>query len=462
MARWRWLTMADPVHGIIQFDRKDPVHRLLLDTVNCAAYQRLRRVKQMGMAEFVFPGATHSRFNHSLGATYLMTQAIAYFKQERDSRDLMQTTFADTGLSFECLLLMGILLHDVGHPPLSHTLEDVLELGTNGLSHDHHWTYKILTEDEEISRLWNSLGVGNLSAALQHFLGDAPEDATGSSQKHWLASLVSSQLDMDRLDYLQRDSHFLGVKYGAIEADRIIRSLELCPRKGATEPVVAVAEEALPAIEHYLFGRHQAYKMALHSLDKASEALLKLTLQRFQWVRQQGLEAGHAAKELYTLMETPHALSTDEYLRMDDCYLWEVIHCWSRYAEDETLKALASRLMRHDLLKFVDLYRFPAPIDEAMQAVVREELKTHYHHRGLSFTFGFDTTTVSPKPLYYPATAREPIWVSTRHRGVMELSDISPLAQTVAPDKGHKHLWFVWDKEASQFLKDRFYHHLGL
>lgn len=456
MARWRWLTMADPVHGIIQFDRKDAVQRLLLDTVNCAAFQRLRRVKQMGLAEFVFPGATHSRFNHSLGATYLMAQAIGHFRQERSTREMLQSHYDKFGISYECLLFMGILLHDIGHPPLSHTLEDVLELGPNGLSHDHHWTYKILREDQEIAQLWKNAGVGQLADALHHFLGDVP-----GHPKHWLATLVSSQLDMDRLDYLQRDSHFLGVKYGNIEADRIISCLELDTLPN-DDWVVAIAEEALPAIEHYLFGRHQAYKMALHSLDKAAESLLKLTLKRFFWVKREGLNPGHDTKELYQLVDDPHALTTDDYLRMDDCYLWEAIHCWSRYSEDPTLKALAGRLMRHDLLKFVDLHRFPVPISDTIQETVKQELAEFYDKQGLNFDYGFDTTEVSPKPLYYPSTAREPIWVTTRHKGVVELSEISPLAQTVAPDKGHKHLWFVWDKDASKFLRDRFYHHLGL
>src|SRR5262249_14046158 len=152
------------------------------------------------------------------------------------------------------------------------------------------------------------------------------------------------------------------------------------------QPVVAVREEAVPAIEHYLFGRHQAYKMALHALDKASEALLKKVLQRFQWVRQQGIETGEPAEELYQLMTNGKSLTTEQYLRMDDCYLWESINKWASYSQDKLLSELANRMLRHNLLKFVDLakYGFEGASIEEIHPVY-EALQTHYQKRGLAF-----------------------------------------------------------------------------
>lgn len=448
MSRWRWLTMADPVHGIIQFDRKDPIHRLMLETVNCRAFQRLRRVRQMGLAEFVFPGAVHSRFNHSLGAAYLMSKVMQHFRHERDSREQLNATFEDTGISFECLLMMGILLHDVAHPPLSHTLEDVLHLGERGFSHDHYWMHKILSEEEELLALWQRADVPNLPDALQRFLGHK------QPKKHFFSTLVSSQLDMDRLDYLLRDSHFLGVKYGNIESDRIISCLEIATN-GEQEPLIAVSEDALPAVEHYLFGRHQAYKMALHSLDKAAESLLRLTLKRFFWAREQGIDTGHPMEELYRLHTRPEKLTTPEYLRMDDCYLWEGIHCWSLYAKDPLLKTLADRLMTHNLPKFVDLMQFTELLTAGQRQQLLDDLAGHYAERGLAMEFCYDEAYVRPKPMYMRPPLREAIWIATRNRGVVELSEVSPLAQSVEPSKGHKDLIFVWDNEAQRFLRNR-------
>jgi uncharacterized protein len=446
---WRWLVMADPVHGMMQFDRKDPIHRLVLEAVNSRAFQRLRRIRQMGLAEFVFPGAVHTRFNHSLGATYLMSQALLHFRHEKAARELLQAHAPNTGISYECLLMLGILLHDVGHGPLSHTLEDVLGLEHQGLSHDHYWFYRILQDDPDLRKVWQEAGFTQMPEALRDFMG------LGESPKHFLAMLVSSQLDMDRVDYLLRDSHFLGVRYGFIESDRLIHSLEIHHKTPQGQPVVTIREEALPAVEHYLFGRHQAYKMALHSLDKAAETLLKWTLHRFIWAKRQGIATGNDANDLFLLATDGSQLETHRYLRMDDAYLWEAIHSWSEDAEDPLLKTLANRLMQHELPRFLDLLQFRDPITEAMLEAAKADLSDYYRRRGLQLDFGYGESLVRPKPLYMPQSQREPIWVATRDKGVVPLPEVSWLAQSYVPDKGHKHLIFLWDKEATQFFRQR-------
>ncbi|MCS6266876.1 MAG: HD domain-containing protein [Vampirovibrio sp.] len=446
MTRWRWLQMADPIHGIMQFDRKDPIHKLLLDTVNCEVFQRLRRIKQMGLAEFVFPGAVHSRFNHSLGATHLMTKALLVFKYDRRSRQLLESTISGSNVTYECALLMAILLHDLGHSPLSHTLEDVLELHQRGLTHDYFWLYKLLEEDEELQTLWHQHGVGDLAQVLKRFNGVGEF----RGQKHFLASLVSSQLDMDRLDYLLRDAHFMGTKYGNIESDRIISCLEISNTHEG-KPIVTVLEDGVPAVEHYLFGRYEAYKMALHSLDKASEALLKFVLKRFIWAKDNGINTGHPADELYGLVTQGEQLPTHSYLRMDDCYLWEAIHCWSLYSEDELLKTIAKRMMRHDLPKFINLESLPVKLDEPQKQQLFEAIEGHYIQRGLSLEFGFDRQSVEQKPLY--RDDKEPIWVKTRERGVLELPAVSSLELGLKPNHGFKDLLFLWDTEAKNFAQ---------
>jgi HD superfamily phosphohydrolase len=447
------MNMADPIHGLIRLDRSNPDHRLVLDITNSRPFQRLRRIKQMGLAEFVFPGATHSRFLHSLGSCHLMIQVIDNWRQNASDRALLEQRYPDTNITLARLLLVSILVHDIGHSPLSHTLEDILELDRQGLVHDHHWKRKILTEDPDLQAIWK-LYDSQLPHAVLDFMGESP-----AKPAHFLARLVSSQLDMDRLDYLQRDSHFLGVQYGRIEADRIVSNLELVKGPGGL-PVVAVREEALPAVEHYLFGRHQAYKMALHSLDKASESLLKLTLDRFAWCRDQGLNVGHPAEALYQLMRHGQYLSVGDYLRMDDCYLWEAIHEWSINGTDKLLRTLAQRMMTHDLLKFVDMNRYGVPdIPEALTPI-REALQTHYNRRGISFGFGFHTVRIQPKPMYVVGDHKEPIWIRTRG-GVTDLSELSSMSLTAQPKAGHKHLWFVWDRHAKHFLLDYLQQHYG-
>lgn len=451
---FRRTSVADPIHGLIQFDRSDPSQNLLLTVMNSKAFQRLRRIKQMGLAEFVFPGATHSRFVHSIGSASLMMQALEQMSRSPQTKALLDSTYGDTSIPLSRLLLLGILVHDIGHTPLSHTLEDILGLEEQGLLHDKYWNRKILTEDKELQKIWKRFGP-ELPTALLNFMGDG-------APKHFLAQLISSQLDMDRLDYLQRDSYFLGVQYGRIEAARIIANLDIAQLPNGKE-VVAVREEAVPAIEHYLFGRHQAYKMALHSLDKASEALLKKVLLRFQWVRQQGLETGAPAEELYQLMTDGKSLSTEQYLRMDDCYLWEKINQWANNSEDKLLSDLANRMLRHNLLKFVDLakYGFGGASVQELEPVY-DALKAHYDKRGLSMEFCFEETVVHSKPMYQPPDCREPIWIRTSRGNVVDLREVSSFSLSVKPEANIKHLLFVWDREAMKVLTEALEKHLPI
>ncbi len=447
----RWMSVADPIHGIIQFDRHDENHRLLLEVMNSKAFQRLRRIKQMGLAEFVFPNATHNRFVHSLGATHLMIQTIQHFKQLKSSRKMLESSYEDTGIPLSQLLLLGILIHDIGHSPLSHTLEDVLDMKRQGMHHDHYWNRKIITEDEELLKIWGKYNP-KLPDAVTNFVSEG-------RQKHFFAYLISSQLDMDRLDYLQRDSHFLGVKYGQIEDQRIITNLEIVELR-KDHPVIAVRIEALPAVEHYLFGRHQAYKMALHSLDKASETSLKKTLQRFRWARENDIETGYPADSLFKLMVDGKNLSTRDYLSMDDGYVWEAIKGWSAHAQDPLLKKLASRMMKHEILKFVDLksYGFSGSLVDIPE--VYEALQDYYNKRKLSLEFGFDEVTVRPRAMYLRSEMREPIWINS-NQGVVDLREISTLPLQSEPERGEKHLVFVWDRKARKFLRDLLKTHFG-
>jgi uncharacterized protein len=440
-----WMTMADPIHGMIRLNRRNPIHRLLLEVINSRAFQRLRRIKQMGLAEFVFPGATHSRFVHSIGAMWLMEKALEVWRQTPELKAILDQPFEDTELSIETLLMLSILVHDIGHTPLSHTLEDVLNLKETGLLHDEYWNRLIFEHDPELAQIWKRFGE-KIPQALARFNGWGIDEAP-----HFLAAMVSGQLDMDRLDYLLRDSHNLGVQYGRIEVERIITNLVLATTD-LDKPVIAIREEALPAVEHYLFGRFQAYKMALHSLDKASETNLKKTLERFLWVRQQGLNPGNNADILYQLMTTPETLSVEDYLIFDDCYLWDKINLWARYSEDELLKTLALRLLGHDLFKFVELTDFVEHPSEEFITQVETALKQHYAERKLNWEICYEFMSLLPKPLYQSAPIKPPVWVRRRNGKVVDFSEVTSLPLTLEPDRGKRVIMFVWDKAAQQFL----------
>jgi uncharacterized protein len=438
-SRQRWNRMADPIHGLIQFDRDNPAHAVVLNIMSTQAFQRLRRIKQMGLAEFVFPGATHNRFIHSLGATHLMMKALSQLQRTG------QLNLSDTyqGVSVELLALVAILVHDIGHPPLSHTLESAMDLSRHQALHDEYWNWRILREDAELQPVFAELHPQFVDI-LAAFMGD-------TAQRHPLATLVSSQLDLDRLDYLQRDSHFLGVQYGRIETERLIMNLELVSSPQG-HPVIAIREEALPAVEHYLFGRHQAYKMAMHPLDKSAEVLLRLTLSRFKVAVQSGamaIDADVAANRLYRLMTDPSSLTIPDYLMLDDGTLWYLFQMWAQQTGDPLLSGLALRLLRHDLLKFVDLSKWGLAGPLNAHPKLFQTLRQQYKTAGIDWEYGFYEVTVRPKPLYQPK--REPIWIASNQR-VVDIRTVSSLPLDMDTQRGERHLVFLWDKSLRHFL----------
>ncbi len=455
MSKPQWMAMADPIHGMIRLRRHYASHQLILDVINSRAFQRLRRIRQMGLAEFVFPGATHSRFMHSIGSAWLMIKTIDHLQQDEGARSLLSQSFADTGIPLEHVLLLSILVHDIGHLPLSHTLEDVLEMKEQHLLHDTYWNKLILQEDAELQQLWDRYHPG-LPQAVSQFNG--VEDHAPS---HFLADLVSSQLDMDRLDYLLRDSHYLGVQYGRIEVERIITNLSI-EEAPTGNLVIAIREEALPAVEHYLFGRYQAYKMALHSLDKASETLLKKTLERFKWVRDNGRDPGHPADLIYDLMRDGRCLTVEDYLMLDDCYLWDKINQWARYSTDVVLRQLANRMLGHDLFKFVDIGDRSDELTPEALTLIQQEMEAYYKKHGLPFEFGFDQMTVFPKPLYQPASVKPPIWILRKHGRLSDFSEVSSLPHAPTGTMGRRHLLFTWDRESKDYLRQLLAKKLGL
>ena len=232
----------DPVYGFIQVPKG-----ILLDLINHPIVQRLRRIKQLGLTCYVYPGAEHTRFHHALGALHLMTQALSNLRMK--------------GVDIEPHEVLGaqiaILLHDIGHGPFSHALEQVL------VNQPH----------ESISLEY----MKNLNAAFDGALETAILIFTNNHPKAFLSQLVSGQLDMDRMDYLKRDSFFTGVAEGVIGHDRIIKMLNVRNNH------LVVEEKGIYSIEKFLVARRLMYwQVYLHKTVIAVEQMLKLAIQRIK------------------------------------------------------------------------------------------------------------------------------------------------------------------------------------
>lgn len=241
----------DPVYGFITIPNE-----LIFDIIEHPYFQRLRRIRQLGLSHLVYPGALHTRFHHSMGAMHLMGQAIAILKDKGN----------DISDEENCGASIAILLHDIGHGPYSHTLEHSI---VNDINH------------EELSALYmdrlNEVFSGQLQTGIEIFRDQYP--------KKFLHKLVSSQLDMDRLDYLKRDSFFTGVSEGIINADRIIKMLQI------VDDDLAIEAKGIYSIEKFIIARRLMYwQVYLHKTVLAAEFMLMKVLKRAKFLASQGVE----------------------------------------------------------------------------------------------------------------------------------------------------------------------------
>ncbi|HXL58924.1 MAG TPA: HD domain-containing protein [Chitinophagaceae bacterium] len=301
----------DPVHGFITID-----HPLIFDIISHPYYQRLRRIYQMALAQLVYPGAVHTRLHHSLGAYHLMCQAVNEIKNKSTS------ITADE----EVAVKAAILLHDIGHGPFSHALENILIPG----AHHENLGLQIM---HEMNRQLNN----KLELAIQIF--------TGEYNKPFLHQLISSQLDVDRLDYLTRDSFFTGVSEGIIGYDRILKMLIVHDNN------LMVEEKGIYSVEKFLVARRQMYwQVYLHKTVLAAEKMLVKIIERAREINAKSISA-HLNLFLHHLYNSEDVYdSLFEFCQLDDYDVMSSVKDWSSHG-DKVLSALCNNLLKRNLLK---------------------------------------------------------------------------------------------------------------
>ncbi len=328
----------DPVFGFIKIPRG-----LLLDIVKHRLFQRLSRIKQLGLASVVYPGAQHTRFQHSLGAFHLMSEALLSLSQKGI---FIFDSEAEA-------LKAAILMHDIGHGPFSHVLENTL---ISGISHEDI----SLMMMEQINHEMN----GALNLAISIFKDEYP--------KRFLHQLISSQLDMDRLDYLQRDSFFTGVVEGNIGAARIIKMLNV------VDDNLVVERKGIYSIENYLITRRLMYwQVYLHKTAVAYEKILVNLLSRAKFLAGRGEDIyapPHLKYFLYNPVDSSHFHNDTEamtnYGLLDDNDIWCCIKVWSR-SDDKILSILSQDLLNRNIFH-VEVR--DEPIGESEVAELREDI----------------------------------------------------------------------------------------
>jgi uncharacterized protein len=330
----------DPIYGFITIPNS-----LIYDLIQHPYFQRLRRISQMGLSYLVYPGAHHTRFHHALGAMHMMQKAIEVlrFKEVEISKEE------------ENALLIAILLHDIGHGPFSHAMEhSIVEV--------HH---------EEISLLFmnklNQEFEGKLSLAIKIFKGEY--------HRKFMLQLISSQLDMDRMDYLKRDSFYSGVAEGNINSDRLIQMMNV------VDDVLVMEEKGIYSIEKFLTSRRLMYWQAyLHKTSLVAELILTKTLKRAKELLNKGIEI-ECSKPFHYFMsnKVTSADFNDDILntfsRLDDFDIISALKSW-QFHDDFILSSLSKMIINRDLLKIkLDSEKFPKEVLEDYQAKVVERFK---------------------------------------------------------------------------------------
>ena len=317
----------DSVHNIIRVNTDSDEGRLVVSLIDTPEFQRLRRIRQLGLAYFAYQAAEHSRFTHSLGAFHLAGRMIAKLRLSYTIPDDAQTA-----------VRVAALLHDIGHGPFSHVIESIL-----GFHHEEFTIEAVLSPDTEIGKL--------LNAYSPTLANDVAAIIRGDFRPLALAQLVSSQLDVDRMDYLLRDSLMTGAKYGIYDLEWIIKSIEINEEKDH----LYVSAPGVYAVEDYLQARYYMYRQVyFHRTLRSAEAILKVLLRRALQIYSDGGDVWHAPGTPMEKILAGEKLNLNEHLELDDTDVMFGIKRW-QHSGDKILSDLAKRFLDRRLFKAFDL-----------------------------------------------------------------------------------------------------------
>jgi len=386
----------DPLYG--QIGVSNP---LLLGLIDSRALQRLRQIRQLGVSYLTFLGAEHSRFSHSLGVMTLMGRALDHLESEEGVR------FSPRNRE---LALAAALLHDIGHCAFSHTLERVL------VGHHERMGARLLREEPGLRAL-----LGAKAAPLAALM----EGSARGAEAAVIHDLLSSQLDVDRLDYLVRDAHYTGVNSGQVDLGRIIASLTVSRGR------LAVKERGLLAVEEYFVARYFMYwKVYFHKTSRAMELLLMALMQRAKELWKEGrLDRDTASPALAAVLDRGAAVGASDFLDHDDNDVMVAIKRWARGPEP-VLAQLAGRfLMRRKMLL---LWEAATP-EEDLSPAVRRSLKAYFERRSPGSA---ESLLIEDRLGASPYDLREPIMV-VGQGGTTELSTRSRVVRDIAGQHLH-------------------------
>ncbi len=378
-------------------------------------FQRLRFIKQLGVSDFVYPGAVHTRFHHALGAMHLMGAVLESLRLKK-----VEISSEEFGAA-----QIAILLHDIGHGPLSHSLEETL---LPGIEHESLSYLFMKALNKELN--------GALDLALKIFRNSYP--------RKFFHQLVSSQLDIDRLDYLKRDSFFTGVMEGTIGIDRIIAMLNV------HNDQLVVEEKGIFSIESFLQARRLMYwQVYLHKTTVSAERMIVNLTRRAQYLASAGekINASDALllflKNNFSLSEMAHQPDAlDAFGQLDDSDIWGAVKLWRNHP-DAILSGLCSRLLQRDLFQ-IQLTAYP--IKKTQVEKVRHAIHRSFGVLRNEATYLFSLGTVSNEAY---VSGGQPINIIMKSGKVVDIAEASDLPTIQSISKIVKKNYLCWPKNLS-------------
>lgn len=401
----------DPVYGFVTIPTE-----LLFDLIEHPYFQRLRRIKQLGLTDFVYPGALHTRFHHALGAMHLMSLALRTLKDKGVKISAAEGEAA----------LAAILLHDIGHGPLSHALETAI---FQDVPHEQLSLYLMQRLNKQFH--------GRLERAIRIFQGEY--------ERPFFHQLVSSQLDMDRLDYLNRDSFYTGVTEGQIGGDRLIKMLTVDP----TSERLALEEKAILSIESFLVSRRLMYwQVYLHKAVTSAEQMIIRIVSRARDLARAGRHVP-ANEALHFFLARPITLLEFEkddsilqrFVQLDDFDIWSAVKCWATH-DDLVLSYLSRCILERHLLKIeLSPQPFDADFQLGIQELIAEKFKLPPEEAALLCIAGRLSNNA------YDAAKGETIDVLTKSGHILNVAEASDLPNIQALSKRVDKFYICYPKE---------------
>ena len=396
-------TYLDPIHGPIKLDLNDKTDILLAQIIDTKEFQRLRRIRQMGLGWFTFHGAEHTRFGHSLGALYIAKKMISHLSKSFQEIENHKTE-----------ILVSALIHDIGHGPFSHTSEKPI-----GFKHEE-WTQKIIKGDSEINYI------------LKKYAKNLPDKIIKTFQYNphqYLGQIISSYVDCDRLDYLHRDSYYVGVPYGLTGSERIIESLEIDRN---SKKLVIRESIGLDTVIHYLHARHSMYQQVYqHKKNLACDFLLKAIIERAR--KTKPLNTPKALAEWLNFKSKPiKKISLDAFIKVDDFLLISTIYSWANDSKDPILKDLSSGFIYRKLFKSVE---FRPEITAKKINETLKKMKSIAKTKNLdpAYYVGIEKPAAKPYEPYNPSNHKtgKAIFIKQQNGTIKELSKVSGLVKAL-------------------------------